>query len=280
MQRFWIIMSTEIKAWRRDPVTAMGGLIPPLFILIAFRLMFSGSVSFQMALLNHDEGPYGNVLRQALDETLSPFGKPYYQVAPLPESEAWQAFDRYALDAVWVIPADFSQRLRQGESPQIEMHFGNFIDDLAKNHRIYQAEVMWTFYNLIDMPAPPLEMAEEYPLPQMVNWFPIIGVGIALVSFMLGGMINIMMLTYKEQVSQITLEFGLAPRSLGWVFVPKVLLALLMSLMTGTIFLGVFYLFSGEFPTHYLPAIWLLAGLVSLFWISTVLVVGLRARHK
>lgn len=279
MKRFWIILSTEMKAWRRDPVTAMGGLLPPLFILIAFQLMFGGSLSFRMALLNHDEGAYGDVLHQALNTTLSPFGKPYYQVLPLSESEAWQEFETYYLDAVWVIPADFSQRLLQGESPQIEMHFNNFIDDLAKNHRIYQAEVMWTFYNLIDMPAPPLEMAEEYPLPQMVNWFPIIGVGIALVAFMLGGMINIMMLTYKEQTSRIILEFGLSPRSLTWIFVPKILLALLMSLINGTIFLGIFYLFTGEFPTNYLPAVWLLAGLVSLFWICMVMFVGLRARH-
>jgi hypothetical protein len=197
----------------------------------------------------------------------------------MPEDQAWQAFEAYRLDAVWVIPEDFSQRLAQGQSPHIDMHFSNYIDDMAKNDRIYQAEVMWTFYKLIDAPAPPLEMAEEYPLPHMVEWFPIIGVGIALVSFTLGGMINIMMLTYKEQVSHITLEFGLAPRSLGWIFVPKVLLALLMSLATGTIFLGIFYLFSGEFPTGHLPAVWLLAGLVSLFWISAVLLVGLRASH-
>lgn len=279
MRRFWIILLTEIKAWRQDPVTAMGGLIPPLFIMIGFSLMFGGNPSFRIALLNHDRGSYGNILHQALDETISPFGAPYYQVVSIPESEVWQAYKTFRLDGVWVIPEDFSQRLMQGEAPYIEMHFANFIDDLAKNHRIYQSEVLWTFYKRVDMPAPPLEMAEEYPLSEMVGWLPIIAVGIALVSFMLGGMINIMMLTYKEHVSQITLEFGLAPHSLGWVFVPKVLLALLMSLITGTIFLGIFYLFIGEFPTRYLPAVWLLAGLVALFWIAAVLLVGLRARH-
>ena len=279
MRRFWILFSTEIKAWRRDPVTAMGGLLPPFFILIAFSLMFGGSVSFQTVLINRDQGPYGEILRQSMQDTLSPFGEPYYQLQDLSEADAWQAYESYALDAIWIIPADFSQRVERGDSPQIEMHFSNFIDDLAKNHRIYQAEVMWAFYKKIDMPAPPLDTAEDYPLPQMINWFPIIGVAIALVSFTLGGMINIMMLTYKEQTSRITLEFGLAPRSLGWIFLPKLLLALLMSLITGTVFLGIFYLFSGSFPGGYLPAIWLLAGLVSLFWIAAVLVVGLRARH-
>lgn len=40
MHRLWIILRTEIKAWRADPITTLGGLIPPFFILLAFNLMF------------------------------------------------------------------------------------------------------------------------------------------------------------------------------------------------------------------------------------------------
>jgi len=113
----------------------------------------------------------------------------------------------------------------------------------------------------------------------MVRWFPLIGVGLVLFGTMLGGMFNIFMLTYKEQVAGITLEFGLAPRSLVWVLFPKVVLALVMGLATGTALLGVLYLWVGVWPGRLLWAVWLLAGLMALFWIAVALVLGLRARH-
>jgi ABC-type multidrug transport system permease subunit len=279
MRRLWILLTTEWKAWRKDPLTAVGGLIPPLFILIVFSLMFGGRLSFRIALIDRDAGPYGAVLRRTFDEALSPFGEPYYEVVPMAEDEAWTALRRLEIDGIWVVPYDFSSRLEAGERPQVEMHFENYIDDLAKNHRIYQAEVMWRFYETIGIPAPPLATAEEYPLPVMVGWIQVIGVGIGLMSFMLGGMMNILLLSHKEQAAQITLEFGLMPRSLGWVLAPKILFALIASLLTGTVFLGILSVTVGAWPGDYLWAVLLLAGLVTLFWISIMVLASLRARH-
>jgi hypothetical protein len=279
MKRFWILFVTELKAWRHDPITALGGLIPTTFILIAFGLLFGGRLSFQIALVNHDQGPYGAILRQTFDEVLSPFGTPYYDVADLPEADAWQRYRAHRIDGVWVIPADLTARLESGDAPRLEMYFSNYNDDRAKNHRIYSAEILWRFYEKIGYPAPPLALAEEYPRSEMIHWFPIIAVGVALLSFQLGGMMNVFMLTRKEQVARITLEFGLAPRSLAWVLLPKVLLALLMGLLTGTVFLGIVALWPGAWPGRFLPAVWLLAGLVVLFWVPPTLLFGMRARY-
>jgi ABC-type multidrug transport system permease subunit len=113
----------------------------------------------------------------------------------------------------------------------------------------------------------------------MIEWFPVIATGLALLSFMLGGMINIFMLTHKEQTSGVTTEFGLAPRSLGWVLLPKTLLALVMGLLTGTVLLLILYVWLGVWPGRFLWAVWLLAGLVVLFWVPWPLLFGLRARH-
>jgi hypothetical protein len=278
MKRFWILLRTELLAWRHDPITALGGFIPTLFVLIAFGLLFGGRLAFKIAVVNNDAGPYGAVLRQTFDEVLSPFGTPYYDVSDLPEEAAWEAYYAHRLDGVWVIPEDFSERLEAGENPAVEMHFSNYNDDRAKNHRIYAAEILWSFYETIGQPAPPLALAEEYPLPEMIEWFPVIAVGVALLGFMLGGMINIFMLTYKERVARVTLEFGLAPRALTWVLLPKTLLALLMGLVTGTLLLGVLWLWLGAWPGRFLGAVWLLAGLVILFWVPFALLVGMRAR--
>ena len=135
MRRLWILLLTEFKAWRQDPITAVGGILPPLIILIAFSVMFGERPTFKIALINRDTGPYGEVLRAAIQETLSPFDVPYYDISPLSEPESWAAFAQYRLDGIWVVPEDFSARIEAGEGPAIDMHFSNYIDDLAKNHR-------------------------------------------------------------------------------------------------------------------------------------------------
>jgi hypothetical protein len=275
MRRFWILLIAELKAWRHDPITALGGLVPPLFMLIAFGLLFGGRLTFKVAVQNFDTGPYGVVLRQTFDDVMSPFGTPYYDAFDLPEDKAWAQYRAHRLDGLWVIPADFSERVTAGQSPQIDMYFSNYNDDRAKNHRIYSAEILWRFYEEIGQAKPPLALAEVYPRSTMIEWFPVIAVGLALLSFMLGGMVNVFMLTHKEQVSGLTLEFGLAPRSLGWVLLPKLVLALVMGLATGTVFLLILYLWVGAWPGNSIWAVWLLAGLVLLFWIPITLLLGL-----
>jgi hypothetical protein len=278
MKRFWILLGTEFKAWRRDPITALGGFIPPTLILIAFGLLLGGRLSFKLAVIDHDEGSYGAVLHETFAEVISPFGVPYYDVLDLPEEEARETYHAYRIDGLWVIPRDFSSRLEAGENPAIEMYFINYNDDRAKNHRIYSAEILWRFYEKIGQPAPPIALAEVYPRPEMVHWFPVIAIGVTLLAVTLGAAFNIYALTYKEQIFKLTLEFGLAPRSLLWVLLPKTLLALIAGIVTGTTFLGILYIWLGVWPGRFLWAVWLLFGLVALFWIALALAVGLRAR--
>ena len=279
MKRFWILLRTEFKAWRHEPVTAMGGFIPPVFILLAFALLFGGRLTFKIGFINLDTGPYGNLLRQSIDNVISPFGTPYYDVLEAPPDEVWAAYQAFRLDGVWVIPADFSQRVQDQDDPAFEMYFNNYNDDRAKNHRIYAAEILWHFYLQAGYPDPPINPVEEYPRPEMVEWLPVIAVGVALLSFTLGGMMNVFMLTHKEQLTRVTIEFGLAPRSLVWVLLPKTLLASLMGLATGTVMLGLIYAWMGVWPGKFIFAVWLLAGLVGLFWIPLVLWAGLRDVH-
>lgn len=279
MKRFWILLSTEIKALMRDPISVLGGFIAPGILMVAFGLLFGGRLTFKIAVLNHDAGPWGSVLRQTIDEVISPFGVPYYDVPDLPEDQAWDAYYAHTIDGVWVIPPDFSARLEAGRNPSVEMYFSNYNDDRAKNHRIYSAEIVWRFYEKTGQPASPLALAEEYPRPEMIHWFPLIAVGLVLFGVSLGGMFNIFLLTYKEDLARITLEYGLAPRSLAWVLLPKVLLALFMGLVTGTALLFVVYLWVGAWPGRFLWAVWLLSGLMALFWVSVGLVLGMRIRH-
>jgi ABC-2 type transport system permease protein len=280
MRRLWILFKTEFNVWKHDPITALGGVIPCLFILIAFALLFGGRLSFKIAVLNYDQGDYGKVLVDTFPEVISPLDhEPYYAVQDMDETGAWQAFKEYRIEGIWVIPDDFSKRIEAGDYPEIDMYFMNYNDDRAKNHRIYSAEVLWQFYQTIGLPGPPMSMVEEYPLPEMVDWVSIISIGIVLLSVTLGGIFNMFILTYKAQIGKITLEFGLSPRSLGWVLVPKTVLALLFGLVTGTLFLIIIWVWLGFWPGGYLWAVVVLASLVAIFWIQVALVFGLVARN-
>jgi hypothetical protein len=280
MKRFWILFRTELLAWRRNPITALGGIIPPSLILIAFSLLFRGRLSFNIAVVNHDAGHYGDILRDTFNEVISPLNDvPYYSVLDMAESEALAAYQSHEVDGVWVIPADFSARIESADNPKITMYFSNYIDDRAKNHRIYSSEILWAFYERIGMPEPPLGVEEEYPLPVMIDWVPIIAVGIALLSASLGSIFNMYALTYKEQISGVTLEFGLAPRSLFWVWTPKILLATIFGLISSTAFLVVVKLWLGFWPGRFLIAAWVLLGLVCLFWIGLAVVIGMNSRN-
>ena len=277
LQRLWILFKTELNAWRRDPITTAGGIIPPTLILIAFGLLFGGRLQFPLGVVNQDSGPYGNLLAETIEQVISPFGEPYYAIYDGTPEETWDAYNGYHIEGVWVIPADFSERINAGAQPTIQMYFNNYNDDRAKNHRIYSAEILWAFYRQLDLPDPPLLIREAYPRDEMVHWFPIIGVGVALLGATLGGIFNIYALTHKEHISGVTLEYALMPRSVLWVFFVKTFLALIFSLATGTLFLGALYLWLGVWAGAYLWLVWLLFALVALYWISVSLVVGLRS---
>ncbi|MBN1230707.1 MAG: ABC transporter permease [Anaerolineales bacterium] len=279
MNRFWILFRSEFTAWRHDPVTALGGIIPSVIIFLAFGVLFGGDLGFKVAFINKDTGPYGNILVETALTLPSPFNNlPYYKGMDMNEKEAFEAYGKFQIDGVWVIPEDFSSRIENGDNPSIDIYLPNYNDDRAKNHRIYPSEILWQFYEKIGYPAPPVQPEEVYPLPSMVEWFPVIGVGVVLFSATVGGMMNIFMLTYKERVSGLLLEYGLSPQSLLPVFLAKITLALIMALVTGTLLMIFLYAWLGSWLAIKLISVYLILGMVSLFWISIALVLGLHFR--
>jgi hypothetical protein len=92
----------------------------------------------------------GKVLVETFDDVLPPLDQePYYAIQKMDEVQAWQAFEDFRIEGIWFIPDDFSKRIESGTHPEINIHFMNYNDDQAKNHRIYSAEVLWHFYQNI-----------------------------------------------------------------------------------------------------------------------------------
>jgi hypothetical protein len=276
--RMWILFKTEFMAWRRDPITALGGIIPSSFILLAFGLLFGGKLMFPIAVINLDSGPYGQKLINSIQSVESPFEMPYYEIMETEPGKAWDDYEHYRIEGIWEIPVDFSSRIESGDSPQIRMYFNNYLDDRAKNHRLYSAEILWHFYEEINMPSPPILVEENYPREVMVHWFPVIGVGVVVMASMLGGIFNMYALTYKESRSGVMVEAALMTRPVLYMLIPKTILSILFSLGTGMIMMGVLWLCEGVWPGKLLWLVLVLMTIIALFWVSISLLAGLSVR--
>ncbi len=132
MRRFWILLCTELKAWRSEPISAVGGLLPPLILLVAFGLIFGGRLTMKTAFIDNDEGPKGAQLKGIMAEELSPFDQPYYDLVDADEATAFRLFNENRIDGIWIIPTDFSKKVEEGKHPSIDMHLSNYNDDKAK----------------------------------------------------------------------------------------------------------------------------------------------------
>ena len=281
MKRFWILLVTDLRAWRKKPMSTIAGFLPPLLLLAIYGIMFgSGRTAFPVAVINHDTGPYGAMLIETMSEVKSPLGDLYYAPLELPEEEAWRRYDSFDILGVWVIPADFSQRLLAEEHPRLEIYFRNYNDDRAKNHRLYPAEILWRFYEKLEadpnlkLPPSPLRLRETYPGDTFVGWFSFIGVALALLGATMAGMVTVIALSQQEQLAGITADIGLAPRSLLPFLLSKLVFALLMALVSTTLVLLALWAWTGIGVGGYLWAVWLLAGLVALFWAGLAFIVS------
>jgi hypothetical protein len=275
MKRFLMHLRIEFLAWTKDPITILGGFIPTLVMLFAFGMLFGGDLSFKIAYINHDTGDAGERLESVFAETISPLNrKPYYALQDLDEASAWQAYENHQIDGIWVIPENFSKSINAGEPLPIEMHFSNYNDDRAKNHRIYSAEILWAFYHELGLEAP-IEITETHSLPNMIDWFPIIAAGLIQLSAIIGGMMNMFMLTHKEKISGILQEVSTAPHNLLPFLMAKVVLAFIMAILTGTGFMFIVYLWIGVWPSSVLLLTWVYLGLSAIFWIFIALLFGI-----
>ena len=275
MKRFIMHLRIEFLAWTKDPITILGGFIPTLVMLFAFGMLFGGNLSFKIAYINHDAGEAGTILESVFSETISPLNRqPYYELQDLSEESAWQAYETHRIDGIWIVPENFSERITSGEPLPIEMHFSNYNDDRAKNHRIYSAEILWAFYQKLGLEAP-IELSETHTLPKMIDWFPIIAAGLIQLSAIIGGMMNMFMLTHKEKVSGILEEVSTSPQNLLPFLLAKVTLAFIMSIATGTGFMFIVYLWLGVWPIGALLLTWVYLGLGAIFWIFIALMFGI-----
>ena len=44
MRRLWVLLVTEIKAWRHNPISVAGGFIPTLVLFVGFGALFAGMI--------------------------------------------------------------------------------------------------------------------------------------------------------------------------------------------------------------------------------------------
>jgi len=234
MQLFWMELKKLFLLFRADPKSVGGGFIAPSLMLVMFYLIFGHLASFPLAIVNQDAGTWGMTLEDSILTQISPLGNiPYFAKQSYKTvEEALSAYQQGRLVGVLVIPADFSERMEQAQSPAIEYHLNNANADFAKNLRLYLQEGILHFYRTY-YPNVQVTIEEVFNTPAQVEWLVIIASGVWLLAFLIGGMFNMLYLYFKEIQHKTLVEYHLAPRSIVPSFFARISFAFGVSLATG-----------------------------------------------
>jgi ABC-2 type transport system permease protein len=278
MRLFWVEFKKLLTLFRADPKSAGAGFVAPSLMLIMFYLIFGHLASFPIAIINQDQGAWGARLQSRIEEQISPLGKiPYFKQVELPLNEALLAYQQGRLVGVLIIPADFSARIDQADSPVIEYHLNNYNADFAKNLRLYLQEGMLDFYRT-HYPEVDIRMDEIYAAPSQVEWIDIIASGVLLFAFVVGGMFNFLYLFFKEKQHKTLLSYQLAPQTILPSFAARTCFALLVSCATGLCNAGLALLLTGNNFFPYLLRFSPMLMLISLTYIFAACIVSLHMK--
>ncbi|AKK11115.1 ABC transporter permease [Corynebacterium uterequi] len=215
-----------LRLTRRDPKSLAAGIIAPTVVLLVFALTFGNFAAFAIGIVNHDAGPEGEALAEAVLAQTSPLSdQPYFTLAETDAHRAATLYHDGALSAVLTIPPDFSDRLAAGDPATVDYALNNYNSDLAKNLRLYLDEGILAFYEQ-RMPGMDLEITRDIAVSAQLDWFSIIAVGVFLLAFLMGAMFNFLYLFNKERDYATLSEYRLASASLLPSFGARITVAL------------------------------------------------------
>ena len=235
MMLFFAELKKDFIIILNDPRSLLAGIIAPSLVLIIFTLLFGGLSSTPISIINNDNGPWGTQLEEMILTQISPLGEiPYFANKETNYNEAAKKYKNELITGIIIIPEDFSQRLENGQEPEITYYLNNFDTDFAKNMRLYLLEGIYAFYREYYSDIN-IDIEEEFSVPVQVEWVDIIAIGTLLLAFIIGGMFSYLFIFFKEKQYGTLIIYNIAPRSPFASFIARIIIALICSLLAGMI---------------------------------------------
>ena len=147
----------NMKEFIRDRAALFWTFAFPIFFIVLFGAIFSGnsSVSYNVALVNQDNGPVSAQVAQVFEHDVKPF-----KVKTSGYASAINDLKKGNLDLVIVLPAGMSQTVAAGHTARVEMYFDPSKDQTsAQIEQTIVAQVLEGYNRAASPTAPPLALA-------------------------------------------------------------------------------------------------------------------------
>lgn len=193
----------------------------------------------------NDTGTYAQKFYDAMSHAHS------FRLQIASASDAQNLITTGKIVAVVTIPADFDTRIRQNQPVQVDVQINNLNTDFTNDIRRAVPLSITSFYakafpSLVNITPHEIDLQ-----PQDTDYIPYLTVSILVIGLVLGGILQSGTATAREYENATIKELLLSPASRWSVVIGKMLGALVMSLASIIVVLGVLIFIIGVQPAHW-----------------------------
>src|SRR5207244_1932987 len=174
MHRMWAIIERELRRFRRSPTLIILSMILPIVQLIILGYAFGGNVKrLKVGVVDQDHGLPAVKLRE-LAGAVAGGARTFETVDYIDPGVALGDLRNGRINAVLMIPADFSRRVHQRNQPRIALIEDN-TDNFVSSALVAQMNSLLAAFH---QPSPPprisaqatLDVVEVYPYVPYVQY--------------------------------------------------------------------------------------------------------------
>src|SRR5579859_7938978 len=267
-------MKKDIKSALTERVFTIISIFLPLNMLILLSLFVLGGSSAPTAVVMDDHGPLAQQFYTAMSQAHS------FRLQQADAATAQQLLDTGHIVAVVHIPADFDQRIQQGQQVQVDVAINNLNTDFTNDIRRAVPLSITSFYAHAFPNVVTITPSEHDFYTQDTDYIPYLTVSILVIALVIGGVLQAGTAAAREWETSTIKEMLMAPAPRWAILAGKMLGAFVIGLASSVLILAVQVLVVGVWPVHWGEAIGvtLLTLLIFVAW-GTLLGTLLKQRQ-
>ena len=182
MSTVFSLYVANMKEFIRDRAALFWTFAFPIVFIVLFGAIFSGSGShtYNVGLVNEDDGPVGAALANAFEHKVQPF-----KTTTGSYDANLSALKKGDLDLVIVLPAGLSQTVASGHTAQVQMYYDPSKDAAtAQIEQTIVAQTLEVYNRQVVKTSPPLALATNTITSQTLSEIDFLMPGILAMSLM------------------------------------------------------------------------------------------------
>ncbi len=241
----WACMKKDVKVALTDRIFAILSVFLPVNFLILFSLFVLAGSQAPTAVVMNDTGPYAQQFYRSMA------GAHSFALRKTSAYEAQTLIQAGRIVAVVTIPSDFDTRIRNNQTVTVDVNINNLNTDFTADIRRAVPLSITSFYARAFPNIVTVVPQETDQYKQDTDYIPYLTVSILVIALVVGGLLQSGTSAAREWENATMKELLLSPASRWAVVVGKMLAALVMSLASVLIVLGVLIFIIGVRPLHW-----------------------------